>query len=77
MTNTQLNTDQVQSVRGACVSYAISDCEYMWIKCLECDDRVKVAKFKGYPKLFNFLSDFLVMHSGCDLCKVVLEFSDT
>ena len=75
--NERLSPDQVQAVRGACVSYAISDFEYMWIKCLKCDDRVKVAKFKGYPKLFDFLSDFLTMHSGCDLKDIVLEFSDT
>lgn len=55
----------------------LNDCEYVWIKCTECNDRVKVAKNKGsYFSVFDFLKEFFILHSGCGVDNIVLEFTD-
>ena len=61
-----------------------SDKEYLCIKCLECEERggdpvhvVKLAKNKGnYFAPFDFLSDFLLDHSGCPTDKIVLVWDE-
>ena len=55
----------------------VNEVEYVWIKCRDCNDRVKVAKNKGaYFRPFDFLYDFFIMHSACNQEDIVLEFSD-
>jgi len=56
----------------------LNDYEYIWIKCIKCKDRVKVAKNKGsyFSTFNNFLRDFLIDHSDCDSDSIVLEISD-
>lgn len=41
--------------------------EYLYIKCLKCNERVKLAKNKGaYWKPYNFLYDFMIEHGAYD-----------
>ncbi len=56
----------------------VSDHEYLYIKCQECNDRVKIAKNDGsywktgYPS--DWLGDFLLLHGDCS--ELVLEAAD-
>ena len=41
--------------------------EYLYIKCTQCNERVKLAKNKGgYWKEYNFVYDFMIEHACYD-----------
>lgn len=53
--------------------------EYLYLQCIKCNDRVKLAKNKGasWKEFETNLSYFLMNHSECDVKKIKIEFTDT
>jgi len=57
----------------------VRDSEYLFIECVRCDDRVKLAKNKGascWKSWYDssWLSDFLFKHESCPVECIIMRW---
>lgn len=52
--------------------------DYYFLFCVDCNDRCKIAKYKGYWQTFNpeWISDFFLFHAGHIIQVINSEGSD-